>query len=84
MYFCWLFVVFGVVVLISMISCILFFFFWSFFMDKIGWIIYCFGCFLIDLLFDVVINVGYYLWGDRIEYLDDKFIELVVRVDCFE
>lgn len=64
--------VLGVVVLTSMTSCTSFSSSRSSSMDKTGWITHCFGRFLIDLPPDAVINAGYYLWGDRIEYLDDN------------
>lgn len=76
--------VLGVVVLTSMTSCTSFSSSRSSSMDKTGWITHCFGRFLIDLPPDAVINAGYYLWGDRIEYLDDKPTELAARVDRLE
>lgn len=76
--------VLGVVVLTSMTSCTSFSSSRSSSMDKTGWITHCFGRFLIDLPPDAVINAGYYLWGDRIEHLDDKPTELAARVDRLE
>lgn len=76
--------VLGLVVLTSMTSCTSFSSSRFPSMDKTGWITHCFGRFLIDLPPDAVVNAGYYLWGDRIEYLDDKPTELAARVDRLE